>query len=294
MLRSCTRIKHLDLSETLAGDKTLNLIHQLSLPPPFPPLWLRQAADADACEPRLSLSHLNLSWTRVTNSGCADSLSALTSLSHLNLDSGSLTDHALASLPPSLTSLLCFSLRCHDAPGASLISKASQLLQRLELCGGFLGDDGLLEVGKLTHLTNLNISQNPRITDKGIVNLLGTSFPPNSHRSSPLDHDSSTSSSLSSSSSSSESNEVKPRSRGIFALKDLALAGTRVTLSKTNQYGQEAMSLLLGLEHLSSLCLSNTAVSREDVELFCHERKRYESAPSSRQHCVVKWEALPH
>ena len=165
VLRSCPMLQQLNLSETLVGDSTLALIRQLSLPPTD--LSSRQKLQQG--KHSMSLSHLELSWSKVTNAGLAMTLSSLTSLRHLNLDSGSLNDNALLSLPSSLTALLCFSLRCHDTPGASLIATCLPHLQQLELCGGCLGDDGLRELRKLTLLRWLNLSQNPAISDKGVV-----------------------------------------------------------------------------------------------------------------------------
>ncbi|GLI70788.1 hypothetical protein VaNZ11_015655 [Volvox africanus] len=134
------------------------------------------AAPGPASGPPTSLTHLKLTYTKVTDEGLSK-LSLLVGLQHLDLDSGTITDAGLRHVTAlsALTSLDLFSCRVSDA-GAWLLGNSAHLnnLRTLECCGGLLTDLGAVHLARLTALTCLNLSQNPRLGDAGVQSLAGS------------------------------------------------------------------------------------------------------------------------
>ncbi|GIL60223.1 hypothetical protein Vafri_14808 [Volvox africanus] len=134
------------------------------------------AAAGLAPGPPTSLTHLKLTYTKVTDEGLSK-LSLLVGLQHLDLDSGTITDAGLRHVTglSALTGLDLFSCRISDA-GAWVLGSSSHLknLRTLECCGGLLTDLGAVHLARLTALTCLNLSQNPRLGDAGVQSLAGS------------------------------------------------------------------------------------------------------------------------
>eukprot|EP00198_Chlamydomonas_reinhardtii_P012047 XP_001701384.1 predicted protein [Chlamydomonas reinhardtii] len=114
------------------------------------------AAAAALWGPPSTLTHLNLTYTKVC------------------VLRGTLTDAALrhVSRLSCLTALDVFGCRLTDA-GAAVLGGAPALrgLRSLECCGGGITDAGALCLARLTALTSLNLSQNPRLGDAGVRSL---------------------------------------------------------------------------------------------------------------------------
>ncbi|CAB9527421.1 F-box LRR-repeat protein [Seminavis robusta] len=136
-------LKSLDLSDTDVSD--LSMVHVAKL---------------------TKLTRLSLFYANISNGGLRH-ISNLTSLEVLNLDSREISDSGLTYLR-NLKNLRCldlFSGRISDS-GCAHISQIKSL-EALELCGGGIGDLGCQLISELENLTNLNISQNDRITNRG-------------------------------------------------------------------------------------------------------------------------------
>jgi Leucine-rich repeat (LRR) protein len=117
------------------------------------------------------LERLSLFCCSISNRGLRH-IGALVQLQALDLDSRDVTDDGLIYLKDlkKLKSLDLFSGRFTDA-GCYYISNMISL-ESLELCGGAISDMGCCRLAsRLSHLANLNLSQNDRITNRGAAAL---------------------------------------------------------------------------------------------------------------------------
>lgn len=140
-------IRTLDLADTAVGNEGLEHVGRM---------W--------------RLESLNLSFTSVADAGL-QAIAGLPKLQVLNIDSRLITDRALATISTltGLVELDVFGAKITDA-GLQYL-KGMKRLESLEVCGGGITDAGVRHLAPLTALTNLNLSQNLRISDAGLTSL---------------------------------------------------------------------------------------------------------------------------
>lgn len=113
-----------------------------------------------------SLKHLALDQTEITDSGVAG-LKTLTNLEALIISRDNSTGKTCFSLP--LANLVLLEISCHDLDHATFPQIAHfRKLQILDLCRTNIDDTCLNAVGQLKALTYLDISDNKKITDRGL------------------------------------------------------------------------------------------------------------------------------
>lgn len=174
-LLNLNKLQELKLGSCPVGDAALAHLADNNVTPNLRVLDLSDTDVTDQSMPKIAkftkLERLSLFCCSITNRGLRH-IGTLLELQALDLDSRDVTDDGLVYLKDlkRLKSLDLFSGRFTDA-GCYYISNMTSL-ESLELCGGSISDMGCCRLAsRLSHLVNLNLSQNDRITNRGAAAL---------------------------------------------------------------------------------------------------------------------------
>jgi Leucine-rich repeat (LRR) protein len=177
-LNDLSTLEELNLDSCPVGDWAIAYLAESCA---FPNLRNLDLADTDLTDlgmahlPKFTkLTRLSLFHCNISNAGLRHLIS-MSSLEILNLDSRDISDEGLIVLQAltNLKALDVFSARITDR-GCSYLAKVKSL-ETLDLCGGGIGDLGCISLATLDNLTSLNLSQNERITNRGVAALAALS-----------------------------------------------------------------------------------------------------------------------